>query len=157
AVILGEHAVSVGKRNRDDLAAEEAVLLCCNRALLAAERELIHLLARDLLSLRHVLRRLAHGDVDVGIALAVAGLQLLVLTLRHVARSVEKPRDALDAHAEEHVALAGTDRMRRDARALQGRRAVPGDRRTRHIEPGQDADHASEVEPLLAAGEAASA
>ena len=155
-VVLGE-GLAVGQRHRDDLAGEEAVVLGGDGALLAAQGELVHLLARDLLAGGDVLRRLPHRDVDVGKAFAVAGLQPWILGLGVVGAAVEKARDALDADAEEDVTLTGVDGVGRHPGGLQRRRAVAGDGGAGHVHAGEDGDVAADVEALLATGQAAAA
>src|SRR5207302_1442935 len=65
AVVLADDR-AVGRGDGRDLSVEEAVLLRLHRALLRQRGELVHLLARDLLQLAHVLGRLTHRDVHVG-------------------------------------------------------------------------------------------
>ena len=156
-VVLGHSSATVGQFDGHDLAIEEAVVLRGDRTLLAAQRESVHLLAADLLAGCDVLGGLAHRDVDVRVALGVAGLEPLVPALGHVARAVDEARDALDADAEKDVALAGADGVRGHASRLQRGRAVAGDGGPRRVDPGQDADDATEVEALLATRKSAAA
>src|SRR5207244_1128493 len=80
--------------------------------------------ATDLLSPRHVLRRLAHGDVDVGVLVGVAGHQPGVVCIRRVRIPAAVAGDALDPDRQEHITLAGLDRVRRDPRGHQRPRAL---------------------------------
>ena len=64
--ILRAHYEGAGTaKHRHDLAIEEAVVLGCDGALLAAKREPIHLLAADLLAGGDVLSGLSHRQVQV--------------------------------------------------------------------------------------------
>ena len=149
------------------------------------DAELVHLLAGDVVDLRQVLRGLAHGQVDVGQlavlarvgpgrraargALLGAGLgvgeervlpaaadQRLRLRRQAVGAAPGVAGHGLDAGRDEHVALAGLDRVERHPGGLQRRRAVPGQRRAGQVVVAeQGGDHAGHVEALLAAGQAA--
>src|SRR5207302_4878441 len=125
--------------------------------LLALHRVAVHLLAADLLALGDVLRRLAHGDVDVRVFLGVARDQLGVEAVGRVGVAASVAGDALDARADEDVALAGLDRVGGDARRHQRGRAVAVDRAAGHVEASQDADDAADVVALLTPGQTAAA
>src|SRR5213593_2881708 len=96
AVVLGE-GLAVGQGHGDDLAVEEAVVSRLDRGDLALDRVAVLLLARDLLPRSHVLRRLAHRDVDVGILLGVAGDELRVVGVWSVGVAAAVAGHALDA------------------------------------------------------------
>src|SRR6202022_1264369 len=98
--------------NGGDLPLEEAVVLGANGALLALQRELVHLLATDLLADGDVFRRLAHGDVDIGIFLGVARYEPWVVGVWRVGVAAAIARNAFDTDGEENIALAGLDGMR---------------------------------------------
>ena len=67
-----------------------------------------------------------------------------------------EPGHGLDAGRDEHVALAGPDRMQRHPSGLQRRGAIAGDRRSGQVVVAEgDGDDAGQVEALLAAGQAA--
>ena len=55
-----------GRRDRRDLPLEEAVVLRPHGPLLRQRGELVHLPPGHVLDQPYVLRRLTHGDVDVG-------------------------------------------------------------------------------------------
>ena len=125
------------------------------------------------LELDDVLGGLAHGDVDVGQPgrrrprrLAAARRARLVRALG-VARTsgcaapvsaapCTEAADGLDAGGDEHVALAGLDRVGGHADRLQRRRAVAVDGDAGDVaQPGEDGDDAGDVEARLAGGLAA--
>ena len=65
-------------------------------------------------------------------------------------------RDGLDPGGDEHVTLAGLDRVERHPGGLHARGAVAGERRAGQVVVAeQDGDHPGHVEALLAAGQAA--
>ena len=174
AVVLADHG-AVGQLDGDDLALEEAPLLCLDGAVLRQRRELVHLLARDVLELGDVLGRLTHRDVDVGEAVGRRPtapwppserfvlrrprvLELRVLGVGPAVGRCPLPNrlTRLDAGGDERVALAGLDRVRGHADGLQRRRAVPVDRDAGDVlEAGEHAHDPAHVEALLAAREAA--
>ena len=141
----------------------DATARCCEQ-----RGELVHLLARDLGVLGHVLGRLAHRDVDVGqppkrrprverrravrfSVRASASANFVVVRARPaVGHAGAEPAHRLDAAGDEHVALAGLDRVRGHADGLQRRRAVAvhGDA-GRALEPGEERGHAGDVVPRL--------
>jgi hypothetical protein len=152
---------------------------------LRPDPELVHVRAGHALDLGEVFGGLAHGHVDIGQLAVVARVvprvgatlgalrgarvgageqrvlpraadQRLRLVGQGVGAAPGGPRHALDPGGEEHVALAGLDRVERHAGGLQRGGAVPGDGRARQVvEAEQRADHAGHVEALLAAGQAA--
>ena len=104
--------------------------------------ELVHLLAGHALGLGHVLGGLAHGDVDVGEARrrrprrpgrprarlrCAASASAKRVVRAGVGRAVHEAAHGLDAGGDEHVALAGLDRVGGHADRLQRRRAVAVD------------------------------
>ena len=166
AVVLRDDR-AVGRRDGRDLTIEVAVPLGLDRTLLRAGAPLVHLLARHALGLDDVLRGLSHRDVDVGEAggrrprrlaalgaLLRAGARRLELLVRAAAvgRAEAEPADRLDAAGDEHVALAGLDRVRGHANGLQRRRAVAVDGHARHVDTGDDRGDAGDVEARFAGG-----
>src|SRR5207244_3060339 len=144
AVVLVDHG-AVRQLDGDDLALEEAPLLCLDGAVLRQGGELVHLLARDVLELGDVLGRLTHRDVDVGVAVgrvprplaalgALGAAQTGVLELGvlgvgpAVGVALAEPAHTFDAGGDERVALTRLDRVRRHTDGLQRRRAVARDR-----------------------------
>src|SRR5437588_578701 len=95
-IVFGE-LLTVGQRDGDDLAVEEAVVTRLDRCGLALDRVAILLCAADLLSGGDVLRGLTHRDVDVGIFLRVAGHELRVVRVRGVRIAAAVARNAFDA------------------------------------------------------------
>ena len=120
------------------------------------------------MQLRHVLGRLAHGDVDVrepGRRLpglggrrgtgrgAGLGLGEHRVVRPHVRRAVAEPADRLHPGGHEHVTLPGLDGVGRHADRLQGRGAVAVHRHARHVvQPAHDGHHPGQVVPGLAGG-----
>ena len=75
---------------------------------------------------------------------------------RRVAAAVDMPAHRLHAGGDEHLALAGFDRVHGHPRCLQGRRAVAGKRGAgKVIVTEQHRGHPGHVEPGLATGQAA--
>ena len=161
------HDGAVGQRDRDDLALEEPVRLALDGAGLGEERELVHLLARDLLELGDVLGGLAHRDVDVGQPAlerrpgvrhrgrprcgARLGVGERLVVRPGVRRAVAVARDGLDARGDEDVALARADRVGGHADRLQRARAVPVDRHAGDVvEAGEHRRDPRDVEAGLA-------
>ena len=153
--VVLRHDGAVGQRDRRDLLGEEAVLDVGHGAVLRALGELVHLLARDVLVLRHVLSRLAHRDVDVREPLrrrpvraaaerplgrALAGLAEDRVR-RRVAGASGVAADGLDAGGDEHVAFAGLDGVGGHADRLQARRAVAVDRHARDLRQSRQHGH----------------
>jgi hypothetical protein len=175
-MISGLSALTVGRRHRRDLALPEAAGDRLLGEVLRPHAELVLHLARDALDLRDVLRRLAHREVDVREPAVVPGVLPRLGTrlgarpaarrrLREpgvgrvrmgVAVAVDVAADRLDAGADEHVTLAGLDRVERHPRRLQRAGAVAGQRGSGHVvQAEQRRDHPGHVEALLAAGESA--
>ena len=174
--VVGRHGAAVRQRHRRDLTRPEPVGDGLLGQVLRPDSELVLLRARDAAQPGDVLRGLAHRDVDVGdlavltrvmprpgAALAGAlrpslgvGERRVVRVRPAVAAAVREPAHAFDARRDQHVRLAGLDRVEGHPGGLQRRRAV-----ARHRGPGQvvvaeqHGDHPGHVEALLAAGQAA--
>ena len=159
--VVLRHDGAVGQHERRDLVLPETVLLVGHGELLAAGRELVHLLAGDALGLHDVLGGLTHSDVEVGQPLArgphrsttlrTLGGAGARLTEDRVGSGVGGTRavaaDGLDAGGDEAVALARLDGVRRHPDRLQAGRAVPVDGHARHVvEPCQYGGGAPDVE-----------
>ena len=173
--VVGRDHRAVGRRHRGDLPRPEPVVDGLLGEVLAAYAELVELAAGDAARLGEVLGGLAHRHVDVGHAAVLAwvvpggsalrglhGARLGVAEHRvvRVGPAVRgaggEPRHGLDAGRDEHVALAGLDRVEGHPRRLHRRGAVAGDRRGRHVvHVVEDVDDPGHVEAALAAGQAA--
>jgi len=123
AVVLVDDG-AVGKRDRGDLLLPEATLERGGCPGLGQQRELVLLLAGDLLVAGDVLGGLAHGDVHVGkpgrrgprrLATLVAqrgallGLGELLVVRPAVGHAVHVAADGLDARRDEDVSLTCAD------------------------------------------------
>ena len=174
AVVLADHAAVRGG-DRGDLALPEAVGDRLLGQVLRPDTELVELLAVEAAQLREVLRGLAHRDVGVGsdpvLARVVPVLAALGLLLGPgggfgeervlgvgdvVGGALAEPRHRLDTGRDEHVALAGPDRVEGHPGGLHGGGAVAGHRGGRHlVHVVEDVDDPAHVEAALAAGQAA--
>ena len=161
--------LSPGRLDGDDLFGETAGVHGGHRPAVAFQGEGVLLLAADLHFGGDVLRGLAQADngIDgvqpgIGIAPAHRGVVDLGMTEGgHPVRLRHAPRRAahgFDAAADEHVPLAGDDRLGRLVDRLQGRGtvAVHGDARHLHREAGEQHGHAGHV-PVVLAGLVAAA
>ena len=144
---------AVGRGDRGDLARPEAVGDRLLGEVLRPDAELVELLAVQAAQPGDVLGGLAHGDVDVGelavlarvvpVDAALGGLRRCgpsassnewVLGVRPVVGgALGEAGDGLDAGRDEHVALAGLDRVERHPRGLHRRGAVAGERGAGHV------------------------
>jgi hypothetical protein len=174
--VVAVHGGAVRQFDRGDLARVEAVLDRLLGQVLRPDRELVLLGSADTAYQSHVLRGLPHGDVGVGQhavfprvvpalgaalgrgggARAGVGEQRVRGVRKRVAAALDVPAHRLHASRDEHVALAGLDRVHGHPRGLQGRRAVAGERGARQVVvTEQHRDHPGHVEPGLATGQAA--
>ena len=170
--------VPSGSVDRRDLAREEAVLDRLLGEVLRADRELVLLGSADARrstprsprSAPWRCRRRAAGRRPAGRAsprrrprprLGACAARGVVEQRVHgvgqrVAAALDVPADRLHAGGDEHLALAGLDRVHGHPRGLQGRRAVPGERGAgKVVVTEQHRDHPGHVEPGLATGQAA--
>src|ERR1700685_4060331 len=168
----GRHDGAVRQRHRHDLALPEPVGEGLLGQVLGPDAEFVLLQPGDPACRGDVLRGLPHRDVDVvelaGRARGVPrrlglggrlgpglrGVKGRVLRVgQRVAASLGEPGDALDPAGDEHVALAGLDRVVGHPGGLQRGRAVAVDGGTWHgVEAEQHGGHPGDVEPLLATG-----
>ncbi len=118
---------------------------------MAFDCELFLALARDAVFAGKVLRRDAHRDIGLRIALDQAGIG------HRVEAQHRHPAHRFDAGAEEGLAGAELDGARGDVDRLHRRAAEAVHRRPGDVERqvGEEADQAGDVEPLLALGEGA--
>ena len=174
SVVGGDHG-AVGQGHRSDLGVEDPGGDRLLGEVLRPDAERVLLGPADAVRGRHVLRRLAHRDVDVGqLARRARGsCQVsLVSAVRHGARlrpsansgfwvslGIDAGRaeaavagDALDAGGDERVALAGLDRVEGHPRGLHAGGAEPVDGGGRHgVQPELDGDPAGQVAAVLVA------
>ncbi len=125
-----------------DLVLEQAGLQRGGGLLLAGSAVLVHAFARDVVALGHLLGGLQHVPVDLGLVLDQPGVgdHVAVHLLLHAG-------DALDATADEDVALAGDDALRRQRDGLQAAaaEAVDGHAAGGDRQPGTQGDLARDV------------
>src|SRR5262249_55954078 len=174
--VVGADHGPVREGDRADLALPETVGDGLLGQVLRAHPELVLLLTRDAAQLGHVLRGLAHGDVEVGYVPVLArvvpgpglagrgplgtlpcfGEGLAVRVGPGVAAALGEPAHALHPGRDVHVPLAGLDRVEGHPGRLQRRGAVPVDGRAGQVVVAQQYRyHARHVEALLAAGQPA--
>ena len=174
--VVGADLGAVGQGDRGDLAGEEPVGDGLLGQVLRAHAEPVHVLAGDALEQGEVLRGLAHRDVDVRQVLVLAGIVPVGRALlgdvrgavagvgedrvagvgQRVGAALREPGHRLHPGRDEHVALAGPDRVQGHPGGLQRGGAVPGDGGAgQPVVAEQHRDHPGHVEPLLAAGQPA--
>src|SRR5436305_1194972 len=177
--VVGTDHGAVRQGDGGDLALPETIGDGLLGQVLRAHPELVLLLARDAAQLGHVLRGLAHRDVEVGYVPVLArvvpgprpfdlagrgplgtlprfGEGLVVRVGPGIAAALGEPAHALDPGRDVHVPFAGLDRVEGHPGGLQRRGAVPVHGSARNmVMAEQYGDHARHVEALLAAGQPA--
>ena len=145
--VVGADDGAVGQRDRDDLALEEAALDGLLGAVLAAHAPVVLVLAADAgeaarrsrrsgpsrcrrrgCCRRRAGRATRRRPRTAATVRSCASSNSGVLAVRRAVGSADaEPRHRLHARGDEHVALAGLDRVERHPGGLQRRRAVPVD------------------------------
>ena len=146
-----------GHLHRDDLVPEPPALDGREGALLAPQGVLVLLLARDVVLLREVLRRQAHGQVAVHLVRLRARLALGVgvdddgvagdEAEAGAAEVVRREAHALHASGDHDVGLAAPDGLHGVVHRLQAGAALAHDRVGRHLdgEAGLERRHSRQV------------
>src|SRR5438552_2141596 len=131
--------------DRYEFVLEAPLLVGRDRALVRAEGEAVRILSADALPLGQDLRRLSHEHH--GGREAIEELPVRVRALPHG----DVPH-VLHATRDDDVGVPGRDRVGAEVDGLEARPALPVDRRPRDLDrqPGEETDHARDVEALLA-------